>query len=301
MYRKNNGKSIGGMVVLLVAAALVIAALILVQALKQGDRDDQPSRADESSESLTGTLPEISYYDPPNTPQTSGQGSASDASNTSGTSGTSGTTDTTGPTDIVHAYAYAGFNPVPVNLNIAEWSLLLMNRDYILPEDYSPALSVAASGYDTTLDARVSPRYQEMFNAAKADGITLVPLSGHRRISTQKQNFEKKITEYRNQGYSKAEATQLAAKIILPPGSSEHNAGLAMDICSLDTSFENTREFKWLMDNAADYGFILRYPKNKTELTRITYEPWHWRYVGENHAKIIMERGICLEEYLGVS
>ena len=134
----------------------------------------------------------------------------------------------------------------------------------------------------------------------QADGITLTPLSGHRRISTQKTNFENKIQKYVNQGYSKAEATQMAAKIILPPGTSEHNAGIAMDIISLDVEFEQTQAFRWLQENAADYGFILRYPKDKQGITEITYEPWHWRYVGVENAKKIKASGQCLEEYLGV-
>lgn len=204
--------------------------------------------------------------------------------------------------DNSYAYAYAGFNPVLADINQSKWNLLLVNRYYILPEDYSVKLSVAApgSGYDTKLDARVAPHYAQMFNAAKEDGITLVPLSGSRRISTQKNNFENKITKYINMGYSRAQATRLAAETILPPGTSEHNAGLAMDICSLDVSFENTAEYKWLKEHAADYGFILRYPKDKKNITKINYEPWHWRYVGVEAAKAMKASSECLEEYLDI-
>lgn len=198
-----------------------------------------------------------------------------------------------------YAYAYAGFNPQPANMNV-DYTLLLVNRNYILPEDYTPTLAEAAKGTGVRMDARVAPYYQKMYDAAKADGITLTPLSGHRRISTQKTNFENKIQKYVNQGYSKAEATQMAAKIILPPGTSEHNAGIAMDIISLDVEFEQTKAFRWLQENAADYGFILRYPKDKQNITEITYEPWHWRFVGVENAKKIKASGQCLEEYLGV-
>jgi D-alanyl-D-alanine carboxypeptidase len=127
----------------------------------------------------------------------------------------------------------------------------------------------------------------------------LTPLSGHRRISTQKTNFENKIKYYMGQGYDRTTATQKAAEIILPPGTSEHNAGLAMDIISLDVSFENTEAFRWLQNHAQDYGFILRYPKDKEKITGITYEPWHWRYVGVGYAREINQSGLCLEEYLG--
>ena len=198
-----------------------------------------------------------------------------------------------------YAYAYAGFTPQIANLDISDWRLLLVNRDYMLPQDYSPTLAEAAKGTGVNMDARVAPYYQQMYDAAKADGITLTPLSGHRRISTQKRNFENKIQYYMNQGYDKTTATQKAAQIILPPGTSEHNAGMCMDIISLDVSFENTKAFAWLKEHAADYGFILRYPKNKENVTNITYEPWHWRYVGVEHAKAMNARGQCLEEYVG--
>jgi zinc D-Ala-D-Ala carboxypeptidase len=203
-----------------------------------------------------------------------------------------------------YAYAYAGFNPKPAVIDSATWNLLLVNRNYILPEDFTVTLAKAASGYDTEMDARAAVYYTKMFNAAKSENITLVPLSGHRRISTQKTNFENKINYYINQGNSKVIATQKAAQIILPPGCSEHNAGLAMDINPLDgknslvASFDTTKEFKWLSENAVEYGFILRYPKEKFEITQITYEPWHWRYVGVEAAQEMKASGQCLEEYL---
>ena len=131
------------------------------------------------------------------------------------------------------------------------------------------------------------------------EGIILTPVSGYRTYDRQKINFENRIAVYQNQGYSKAKATDLAAQVILPPGTSEHNAGLAMDIVSLETSFENTAAFRWLCENAADYGFIMRYPKDKTDITKITYEPWHWRFVGIEMAKDIKSSGKTLEEYLG--
>ncbi len=216
------------------------------------------------------------------------------------TATTTSTTKAKATEKFEYEYAYAGFEPVIADMDIDEWNLLLVNRDFILPDGYVPNLTEAVIGSGVHLDSKVSPHYRQMYAAAKEDGITLVPLSGYRRVSRQKTNFENKIQSYIDKGYSRAEATQLAAQIILPPGTSEHNAGLAMDICSLDVSFENTKEFEWLTENAEDFGFILRYPKEKTDITRITYEPWHWRYVGVGHAKIMNEKGICLEEYLGM-
>ncbi len=202
-----------------------------------------------------------------------------------------------------YEYAYAGFKPAYADMDVDDWRLILVNRDYILPDGYKPELENAVeSGYSNIyLDERVAPYYYKMYKAAYEDGIHLVPVSGYRSVERQKNNFENKIDYYIDQGYSKVDATQEAATIILPPGTSEHNAGLAMDICSLEESFENTKEFKWLCENAADYGFIMRYPEDKQDITRIIYEPWHWRYVGVEAAKEMKASGECLEEYLGVS
>ena len=86
--------------------------------------------------------------------------------------------------------------------------------------------------------------------------------------------------------------------VIKPPGCSEHNLGVAMDIIATADNFYTTEEYAWLMENAADYGFILRYPQDKQYITRVEYEPWHWRYVGVEHAHAIKASGLCLEEYL---
>lgn len=201
-----------------------------------------------------------------------------------------------------YEYAYAGFEPAYANVDIEEWNLILVNRDYILPEDYKPTLapSITSDPDSLKLDYRVAPHYNEMYLAAAEEGIYLTPVSGYRSYERQERNFNNKIQKYIDEGYSKVEATQMAATIILPPGTSEHNAGLAMDICSLYQSFENTDEFKWLSENAADYGFILRYPEDKQDITKIIYEPWHWRYVGVEAAKAMKASGQCFEEYMGV-
>lgn len=205
-----------------------------------------------------------------------------------------------------YAYAYAGFSPKLAEINEDKWYLMLVNRDYILPDDYTVKTAKTVidvyGGYDRGyLDYRVAPHYIEMYNAALEDGLKLSPLSGYRSVARQKNNFENLIRDYMNKGYSKAQATVLASEIILPPSTSEHNAGLAMDILSLEVSFENSDEFAWLQEHAADYGFILRYPKDKQDITKITYEPWHWRYVGVKAAKEMEASGECLEEYLGLA
>lgn len=205
-----------------------------------------------------------------------------------------------------YAYAYAGFSPKLAEINEDKWYLMLVNRDYILPDNYTVKTAKTVidiyGGYDRGyLDYRVAPHFIEMYNAALEDGLKLSPLSGYRSVERQKNNFENLIRDYMNKGYSKAQATVLASEIILPPSTSEHNAGLAMDILSLEVSFENSDEFAWLQEHAADYGFILRYPKDKQKITKITYEPWHWRYVGVKAAKEMKASGECLEEYLGLA
>ncbi len=211
---------------------------------------------------------------------------------------------TTAPQKITdYEYAYAGFEPAYANVDIDDWKMLLVNRDYILPEDFGVELApcITDDPDSLKLDYRVAPHYNEMYLAALEDGIELVPVSGYRSVERQQRNFENKIDKYLNQGYGKIEATQMAATIILPPGTSEHNAGLAMDICSLEQNFEETEEFKWLSENAADYGFIMRYPEDKQDITKIIYEPWHWRYVGVEAAREMKASGQCFEEYLGIA
>ncbi len=203
-----------------------------------------------------------------------------------------------------YEYAYAGFNPSVAVVSEENWNLLLVNRNYILPDGFS-VKTVPVKGGGQSLDYRVAPHYDDMVSAAEADGISLIPVSGYRSVERQRTNFERKINYYRGLGYSKAEATRLASQIVLMPSTSEHNAGLAMDFgtngnYTLDENFAKTDAFKWLSENAADYGFILRYPEDAQDITMVTYEPWHWRYVGTKAAKEIKTSGVTLEEYLGM-
>ena len=203
-----------------------------------------------------------------------------------------------------YEYAYAGFNPSTAVINSEKWYLLLVNRNYILPEDFT-VKTTAVKGGGQSLDYRVTPHYDKMIAAAEADGISLIPVSGYRSVERQRTNFERKIKLYMDKGYSKAEATRLASEIVLMPSTSEHNAGLAMDFgtngnYTLDENFAKTEAFEWLSENAADYGFILRYPEDAQDITMVTYEPWHWRYVGVENAKKIKASGLTLEEYLGM-
>ncbi len=191
-------------------------------------------------------------------------------------------------------------NPTIITIDEANWHLTLVNSCYRIPDSYTPDL-VYVCGSGERLDRKVAEHYEAMYDAALKDGVKLTPCSGYRSYELQERNYNRKIDFYEGQGYSTEEAKIKAATIIMPPGSSEHNLGYAMDIVCVDEWFEDTEEFKWLQENAADYGFIMRYPEDKQDITKVIYEPWHWRYVGVETAKELKESGLVLEEYLGVA
>jgi D-alanyl-D-alanine carboxypeptidase len=130
-----------------------------------------------------------------------------------------------------------------------------------------------------------------------------VVCSAYRTHATQVRLHNNKIARLRSAGYSYERAVKEAGRWVAVPGTSEHETGLALDIMSysyqvLDEKQENTAEQKWFMEHCWEYGFILRYPKDKTEITGIGYEPWHYRYVGREAAAEMKELGLCLEEYI---
>ncbi|MBQ1994598.1 MAG: D-alanyl-D-alanine carboxypeptidase family protein, partial [Clostridia bacterium] len=178
--------------------------------------------------------------------------------------------------------------------------LVVVNAKRAADETYKPVLTeIFDTGY--YMEEGVTPYYEEMYTAAKKDGITLTPYSAYRSYERQKNNYINLTKQYKSQyKLSEEDAARKAATVILPPGTSEHNLGLAMDICNTRDDFANTKEFKWLTENAHKYGFILRYTAEKQDITGIVPEPWHWRFVGVEYAEAIKESGLCLEEYLGI-
>ena len=186
--------------------------------------------------------------------------------------------------------------------NTSDWSLILVNPWNPLSEDFSVERTTLSNGH--SVDKRAYPDLQEMMDAARAEGLSPIICSSYRTIERQKTLFNNQVEKYVSRGYSRDEAEKEAAKWVAVPGTSEHHTGLAVDIVALsyqhlDEEQENTAEQQWLMKNAYKYGFILRYPSNKSDITGIGYEPWHYRYVGKEAAKEIYERDVCLEEYLG--
>lgn len=183
-----------------------------------------------------------------------------------------------------------------------DWNLILVNRTHPLPDDFEVELKSIGGGHK--IDARAYDDYTAMVQAARKEGVYVYVTSSYRSMDKQISLHEAKIEEGVMMGYSYVAAKERAAEIVAVPGTSEHQAGLALDFVSseyrrLDEKQENTKGFQWLKEHCYDYGFILRYPNGKTESTGIIYEPWHFRYVGLKAAKEIKASGQTLEEYLG--
>ncbi|MFG6115247.1 D-alanyl-D-alanine carboxypeptidase family protein [Halobacillus sp. MO56] len=177
--------------------------------------------------------------------------------------------------------------------------ILLVNKQSSLSEDYIPAdlvtPDVAFSGDEEQLQAKAAAALEAMFTAAERDGVQLYAASGYRSYQYQKGLFQFWVDQY-----GEAQASRVSAK----PGHSEHQTGLTMDVTSKDVDFQlkksfgKTRAGHWIEKHAAEYGFIIRYQENKEPVTGYDYEPWHLRYVGKDHAKIITNYNIALETYL---
>ena len=176
-----------------------------------------------------------------------------------------------------------------------EWNLIVVNAWNDLPEDYSVELTELSNGQK--VDSRIYPYLQEMFDAAREEGVYPVVREGYRTAEEQQEILEDRIQTYINQGYSRSRAERTAKEWVALPGTSEHQLGIAVDINADKSMCSNEEVYAWLAENAYKYGFILRYPIGKQEITGTSYEPWHYRYVGEEAAREIYEQGICLEEY----
>lgn len=181
-----------------------------------------------------------------------------------------------------------------------DWSLMLINKDHKIPDDYTFEL---ASITDTVKsDVRCAGALVNMIRGAKNDGVYLHVVSPYRDLKRQTYVFDRKVQSIMDQGYDYDEAYELASQVVAIPGTSEHQVGLAFDLVSdgywkLDEGFADTDGGKWLEEHGPDYGFILRYPKGKESITKIEFEPWHYRYVGVNAAREMKRLGLTLEEY----
>ncbi len=181
------------------------------------------------------------------------------------------------------------------------WYLTLVNNEHPMKKDYDLKVVELEDGYK--VDARIVKAAKRMLRDAEKAGMRIEICSAYRSVKYQEQVFNESVQERLNQGMDYWEAFVDTRMSVAEPGTSEHAMGLALDLISdqyaeLDERQETTKEARWLEKNCSKYGFILRYPPSKTDITGIIYEPWHYRYVGKEDAKKIMDLGITLEEYL---
>ena len=179
------------------------------------------------------------------------------------------------------------------DVDINSWEYVIANADNNIG-DYEPVVTAMENGQ--FFDSRAADALDEFIEAARAEGISVYLSSTYRTYSTQSYLYQNKISQY---------GEEIAKTIVAPPGTSEHQLGLAADITDRyyqfkDESLEDTELYKWMSAHCAEYGFIVRYPKDKTEETGIMYEPWHFRYVGVEAATYIMENGLILEEFVAL-
>lgn len=185
--------------------------------------------------------------------------------------------------------------------SVNDWNLILVNKENPIPENYSVNIVKIEDNFE--VDEKIKESTEKMLADARASGINPEICSAYRSTKYQKTLYNNKINEYLRKGFNMEQATEQAAKWVTTPGTSEHEIGLSLDIIDnsyqiLDENQENTPVQKWLMEHCYEYGFILRYPTEKRDITKINYEPWHYRYVGVKDAMIIKEKGYCLEEYI---
>ena len=180
-------------------------------------------------------------------------------------------------------------------IKIRDRSLVLVSPAAKLPDWYKPNL---VSAFGIEMDTSVEAPYTAMRATAAKDGISLWISSGYRSNERQNELFEREVELYQKTYSVRSVAEAYAARSVARPGCSEHATGLALDLNGVRDDFDKTPAFRWMDAHAQQYGFILRYPKDKQEITQIKYEPWHYRFVGVKNAVAMKVSGQCLEEYL---
>ncbi len=268
-------------VLLIIAALGLMVALLAGSLLRQGE--DRHSGEAPGTESVpVGTI----------------HTTATTTTTTTAT-GTTTTTGTKTATPTLLQYSTEGRYVQP---NGAAWNLLLVNDWNKIPENYEKNITLVPGGNrNQQVDRRMLASLEALLDAGAAHGIDVQ--SGYRSSELQSTLYWRQVNNYLSMGYDEILAQQQAGAVVKRPGHSEHNCGLAVDLggsgnFKLEEDFEQTAAFRWLIENCADYGFILRFPKGKENDTGVIYEPWHYRYVGVEAARTIMDNNLCLEEYL---
>ena len=173
----------------------------------------------------------------------------------------------------------------------------MVNKDNEIPENYQ----VELENIDPKLqfDKRAIGELNAMMTDMRKSGISYVWIqSAYRDEKLQTELYKNSVKKYMKQGMTEEEAEIKTQKSINKPNTSEHNLGLSIDFNEVTEGFANTKAYQWLLKNAENYGFILRYPKEKEDITGVIYEPWHWRYVGKENAIQMNEKNVCLEEFV---
>ena len=207
----------------------------------------------------------------------------------------------TGTTSALQSTQTAVLTAADQAVSQEDWRLLLVNAWHKLPEDYHVELKTLANGLQ--VDARIYDDLNAMLTDCREAGLEPIVCSAYRTEDTQTRLYRNKVSRLLSAGWSRDTVEQEAARWVAPPGTSEHQTGLALDIVSadyqlLDEQQAQTPEQQWLMAHCWEYGFVLRYPTDKCAVTGIGYEPWHYRYVGKEAAREMQQKGLCLEEYL---
>ena len=290
-------------IVWLIALAVLIAAVVLVVAgISKKDKPDPDPVTDVQTPDDGRTTEDPDGTDDPNTTGDPGDADAPDTTDdpNGGQTVSEPYIDASGllqyPTagHYVQADSYQGGGEAP-------WNLLLVNDWNPLPAGYDSDVTFSTVSGGKQVDSRIIDAVNRMLNDAAAYDLAVV--SAYRPKEEQDILYWRKVKQYTDKGYSDLEAQKVGGTIVKRPGFSEHNCGLAMDVggsgdYTLEQTFANTPAYAWLMEHCADYGFILRFPEGKEDITGVIYEPWHYRYVGEEAARYIMDNDLCLEEYL---
>lgn len=192
--------------------------------------------------------------------------------------------------------------PTPPEVDVTDWSLRLVRKDHPLPADFVPDLMDIEN--DQQFDSRVGKHLVKLIEDARAAGYTVFVCSGYRSYETQHFIYWTHVSDYMDEGMTQEEAEAASSLEVSYPGGSEHQLGLAADILEyqdqdMQPYIGGSGLMQWLEEHCADYGFIVRYPEGKTDITGVEYEPWHLRYVGPC-ARYIMENDLCLEEFLAL-
>ncbi|CZT55047.1 D-alanyl-D-alanine carboxypeptidase [Eubacteriaceae bacterium CHKCI005] len=295
-------------IVLILALLVITVAIVFMTQCSRSEPEETSSSqtsssaaADSSSSSSmasSSAASSSSATESSQAPSSSASEAPSSTSPSSSSKPSSGTI-TSSPTSAVDGVVPTGAG-TGLGYKSSDWRLRIPNIDSPIEDDEIPELSTIESGGSGKfyLDSRAADDFDAMMAAAKKDGMNLYVSSSYRTPAYQKNLFEKRVKAAMANGESRAEAENTVAKETARPGTSDHMLGLAVDFNGVKNAFKDTKEYDWLIEHCAEYGFILRYPEDKVDITKVSYEPWHYRYVGKEHAAVIMEKKICLEEYV---